>query len=247
MALVLPNPVQELEAAPADSWIYRQRSDSTVEAFMRRSIVNRWFQILALLCFGPISGIEAFPALETQQPKGPEVWRPGDGKWPDWLEVTSKRLEKAKNANQSGPEIEFIHSRASELLERAKSSRENYFRFDRFIAAANAMLEASDRILWSRKLERVPQEQDYWGAGLFLPGCYFRVRQAEFFASLIGEKNTEQYVTWSKSFYQQARGAYDAREYQRAKLLADASYSIVFALECIAQATVEMPDTPIIK
>ena len=214
---------------------------------MRRPIVNRWFQILALLCIGAISGIEAFPAPEAQQPKGPEVWRPGEGKWPDWLEVTNKRLEKAKSANQSGPEIEFIHSRASELLERAKSSRENYFRFDRFIAATNAMLEASDRIVWSRKIERIPQEQDYWGAGLFLPGCYFRVRQAEFFASLIGEKNTEQYVTWSKSFYQQARGDYDAREYQRSRLLADASSFIVFALESIAQATVQMPDSPLIK
>lgn len=214
---------------------------------MRRPIVNRWFWILTLLCVGSIPGTEAYTAPEAQQPKGPEVWRPGEGKWPDWLEVTGKRLDKAKNANQSGPEIEFIHSRASELLERAKSSRDNYFQFDRFIAATNAMLEASDRIVWSRKIERAPQEQDYWGAGLFLPGCYFRVRQAEFFASLIGEKNTEQYVTWSKSFYQQARGAYDAREYQRAKLLADASFSIVFALECIAQATVQMPDTPIIK
>lgn len=244
---MLPKPVQELEATFADSWICPQHSDSTVEAFMRRPIVNRWFWILTLLCVGSIPGTEAYTAPEAQQPKGPEVWRPGEGKWPDWLEVTGKRLDKAKNANQSGPEIEFIHSRASELLERAKSSRDNYFQFDRFIAATNAMLEASDRIVWSRKIERAPQEQDYWGAGLFLPGCYFRVRQAEFFASLIGEKNTEQYVTWSKSFYQQARGAYDAREYQRAKLLADASFSIVFALECIAQATVQMPDTPIIK
>ena len=109
------------------------------------------------------------------------------------------------------------------------------------------MLEASDRILWLRKLDRAPQEQDYWGSGITLPGCYFRVRQAEFFASMIGEKIFDQYVTWSKSFYQQARGAYDAREYQRARLLADAASFVVFALECVAQATVQMPDTPIIK
>jgi hypothetical protein len=109
------------------------------------------------------------------------------------------------------------------------------------------MLEANDRIVWSRKVERTPQEQDYWGAGLFLPGCYFRVRQADFFASMIGEKNMDQYVIWSKSLYQQARGALDAREFQRARLLGDASSFIVFALESIAQATVQMPDTPIIK
>jgi hypothetical protein len=214
---------------------------------MRRLILNRWFRILVMLCFGAVSGIEILLAAEPQQPKGPEVWRPGERKWPDWLEETTKRLEKAKNANSSGPEMEFIHSRASELLERAKASRDNYFRFERFIAATNAMLEASDRIVWSRKIEHAPQEQDFWGAGLFLPGCYFRVRQADFFASLIGEKNMEQYVTWAKSFYQQARGALDAREYQKARLLADASWFMVWALECIAQATVQMPDTPIIK
>ncbi len=140
-----------------------------------------------------------------------------------------------------------MYSRAAELLEKARSSRDNYFRFERFIAATNSLLEASDRILWARKIDHAPQEQDYWGAGLFLPGCYFRVRQADFFASLIGEKTMEQYVTWTKTFYQQARGAFDAREYQRSRLLADASSFMVLALECIAQATVQMPDTPIIK
>lgn len=200
-----------------------------------------------LLYFGALSGGEILHAVEPQQAKVPEIWRPGERKWPDWLEETAKRLEKAKNANAPGAEIEFLHSRASELLERAKASRDNYFRFDRFIAATNAILEASDRIVWSRKIEHAPQEQDFWGAGLFLPGCYFRVRQADFFASLIEEKNAEQYVTWTKSFYQQARGAFDAREYQRSKLLADASWFVVLAMECIAQATVQMPDTSIIK
>jgi hypothetical protein len=214
---------------------------------MRKLIQKRWFRIFALFCFGAVSGSAILLGAEPQQPKGPEIWRPGDRKWPDWLEETAKRLEKAKSANPSGPEMEFMHSRASELLEKAKASRDNYFRFERYIAATNAMLEASDRIVWSRKIDHTPQEQDYWGAGLFLPGCYFRVRQADFFASLIGEKNMEQYVTWAKTFYQQARGAFDAREYQRSRLLADASWFLVWALECIAQATVQMPDTPIIK
>jgi hypothetical protein len=75
----------------------------------------------------------------------------------------------------------------------------------------------------------------------------FPARQAEFFASLINEKGMDQYVTWSKSLYQQARGALDAREYQRARLLGDASSFIVFALESIAQAMVQMPDSSAIK
>jgi hypothetical protein len=211
---------------------------------MLEFILNRLILAPLLLCAVAASSNQAaqFPPMPV--PKGPETWQPGDRKWPDWLEETTKRLEKSKNISQPGPEIEFLNARATELLERAMGSRDNFFRFGRFIAAANAVLEASDRMLWLRKVERMPQQQDYWGAGFILPGCYFRVRQAEFFASLTNEKNAEQYVTWSKSFYQQARVAYDAHEYQRSRLYGDASYSIVFALECIAQATVQVPETP---
>ncbi|HTY61823.1 MAG TPA: hypothetical protein VMG30_06160 [Acidobacteriota bacterium] len=203
---------------------------------LRRVMAGVMIFILAV----PI--VFAVQSPPIQPPKGPDIWQPGDRKWPDWLEETAKRLEKSKAVSQQGSELEFLNARAAELLERAKSSRDNYFRFGRYIAAANAMLEASDRIVWLRKVERTPQEQDFWGAGFMLPGCYFRVRQAEFFASLSGEKNGEQYVNWSKSFYQQARVALDAREYQRSRLYADASSFIVFALECIAQAVVQVPD-----
>jgi hypothetical protein len=222
-------------------------SDSVNEAPMPGLNLKNWIRILVLISSWIVFSAGTCSAYAFQEPKVPNGWHSGDRKWPDWIEETTKRLEKTKSISQPGPEIEFLYSRASELLERAKSSRDNYPRFERFIAATNAMLEASDRINWSRKIEHTPQEQDYWGAGPFLSFCYFRVRQADFFASLIGEKDTEQYVTWSKAFYQQARGAFDTREYQRARLLADASSFIVFALECIAQATVQMPDTPIIK
>ena len=209
--------------------------------------LKRWILTSILICIGAAPVARAFQFSSIPAPKGPDIWQPGDRKWPDWLDETTKRLEKAKSISQPGPEIEFLIARAADLLERAKSSRENFFRFGRLIAAANAMLEASDRMVWLRKVEKTPQEQDFWGAGFMLPGCYFRVRQAEFFASLGGEKNVEQYVTWSKSFYQQARVAFDAHEYQRAMLLGEASSLIVFALECIAQANVQMPDAPNIK
>jgi hypothetical protein len=205
-------------------------------------VLQRWILTCILILGCAMPSVFAFQFSPSPQSKAPETWQPGDRKWPDWLEETAKRLEKSKNISQPGPEIEFLNARASEMLERAKSSRDNFFRFGRFIAAANAILEASDRMIWLRKVERTPQERDFWGAGFALPGFYFRVRQAEFFASLSGEKNAEQYVTWSKSFYQQARVAFDAHEYQRARLYGDASSFIVFALECIAQATVQMPD-----
>jgi len=172
-------------------------------------------------------------------------WKDGDKKWPgpDWLEATAKRLEQTKNISQPGQEIEFLVSRTSDLMDRAKQSRENDFRFGRLINAANALLNACDGILWARKTEKTPQESDFWGlAGMSLKGCYFRIRQADFFAPLSHEKNSEQYVTLARTLYQQARGAYDAREFTRAKSLADASGSIVFALESIAQANAPAPE-----
>ena len=141
---------------------------------MLELILKRWILTSMLICIGTAPVARAFQFPTSPAPKAPDIWQPGDRKWPDWLEETTKRLEKSKSISQPGPEIEFLHARASELLERAKSSRENYFRFDRFIAAANAMLEASDRIVWLRKIERIPQEQDYLGSRSFFAGLLFQ-------------------------------------------------------------------------
>jgi hypothetical protein len=218
--------------------------DRVRKRIMHRHIV---IYILAGLLIVPVaSAFQTAPA--GAPPKGPPQWPPqGDFKWPDWAEEATKRIEKSKALGQTGPEAEFLQSTAAELLERAKASRENFPRFERFISATNALLEANDRIVWLRKVDRGTQPKDYWGAGFMLPGWYFRVRQAEFFASLSSEKNLNAYVTWAKSLYQQSRSAYDAHEYQRARLLGDASSFIVFALECIAQATVQMPEAPVTK
>jgi hypothetical protein len=213
---------------------------------MQILIFQRLRRVVVLFLLGTALGILASPNSYCQQPKVPYAWQPGYKKWPDWLEETAKRLEKSKSMGQPTPEIEFLQARASELLERAKLSRENFFRFSRYIAATNALLEAGDKLFWLRKIERLPQEQDYWDAGPVLQFCHFRVKQADFFAPRSGEKNADQYVTWSRSLYQQARSANDAREYQRARLLGDAASFIVLSLEFIVQA-VFMPDAPIPK
>jgi len=238
-----------------------------------RWIRQNWILLLAFAVLGIRPGICQTPGPENPHPKGPPPgwqdggknfpgrggwpeggkkwpdrggWKDGDKKWPvpDWMEATTKRLEQAKSISQPGPEMEFLLSRASDLVDRAKQVRDNHFRFDRLINAANALLNACDGIVWSRKMERTPQESDFWNlAGMSLKGCFFRVRQADFFAPLSHEKNADQYVTMARTLYQQARGAYDAKEYQRAKVLADASGSIVFALESIAQAAAPTPES----
>ncbi len=217
---------------------------SGIEAPMLRLIPKRWILASALAAgLAAVAGI-SFPLHAYYQgPKGPDGW---EKRWPgpEWLDATAKRLDDARNTSQPGQDIEFLYSRAADLLERARMVRDNPFRSDRFLGATNALLDAGDRILWSRRMERGPQEQDYWDAGFVLQACYFRIRQAGFFAPMGGEKNAEQYVMLSRSLYQQARGAYDAREFQRARLLGDASSFIVFALERIAQAAAPIPEHP---
>ena len=200
-----------------------------------------WFHGLALSVLAPT-------CLHAQQSKMPEPWQ-GAGKlpWPkmDWLEGTSKRLEKAKALSQQSSEMETLITRAADLLEQARQAREDQFRSGRYLAAANALMDSIDRIYWSRKVDHTPQEQDFWGAGFVLQGCYFRVRQVDYFASQSGVRNADPYITLSRSLYQQGRSAYDAKEFQRARLMGEASSFIVFALECIAQAA--MPDPHIYK
>jgi hypothetical protein len=209
---------------------------------MRKCILTTVLGILAI-ALGFLVPIDSY----GQQPKIPDAWQFGAKGWPklDWLEATTKRLEKAKAITQSGTEFETLSARASDLLEQAKQAKDNQFRFGRLIGAINSLLDAGDRILWARKAERITQEKDFWGAGFVLQGCYFRIRQADYFADLSGEKNSDKYVTLSRSLYQQARSAYDAREYQRARLLAEASSFIVFSLECMAQSNI--PDPHIYK
>jgi len=209
---------------------------------MRRLILRRWILASVLAAgFAAVPGISVPSPAYYQRSKGSDGW---EKRWPgpEWLDATAKRLDDARSTSQPGQDIEFLYSRAADLLERARTVRDNPFRSGRFLGATNALLDAGDRMLWSRKIDRGPQEQDYWDAGFVLQGCYFRIRQAGFFAPMSGEKNAEQFVTLSRSLYQQARGAYDSREFQRARLLGDASSFIVFALERIAQAVAPIPE-----
>jgi hypothetical protein len=243
-----------------------------------KGILPKWIRTLALIILGALPpSISAMTRSEDQHPKGaqgtwqngekkmppPGDWHEGGPKWQGWggwqgdkkwptpselLDWTAKRLEQMKSSNQTGSEIKWLQSKTSDLLERSKSAKENPFRFDRLINAANALLNTGDSISQARKMDKIPQEKDFWGfVGMAIQGCYFRVQQADSFAKFSGEKNSEQYVTLARTLYQQSRGAYDARDYLKAKLLADASGSIVFALESITQAAWTPPETHIPK
>ena len=227
-----------------------------MRALMLRSIVHAYLLISVLAGAGLSLGAAVQPASASQQPKDSDAWQgwPGPDGWPklpgpEWLDSTlnesAKKLETVKAIKQPGADIQSLQSKASDLLEKSKQARDNFFRCARLMSAANALMDAAYGIFQSRKADRAPF--DFWSVGMVLQGYYYRIQQAHSFAQMSGEKNSDQYETLARTLYQQARGAYDAREYQRSRYLADAAASIVFALESIAQASAPPPTHPNFK
>ena len=189
------------------------------------------------------------PKLGTQpKPGAPPRSGTTQRTWPthptDWLSVSQKRLDALRitaASNAGDGDVKKLLERAADLMEQAKASKDYQFQYGRRLLAAGAVMDATDRILMAMKIDRAPEESDIRRAGFVLQECYFRVRQADYFAGISGDKKSSQYVSLATRLYQQGRSAYDAKEYSRARLLGDASTSVVFALECMAQASTPDP------
>jgi hypothetical protein len=164
----------------------------------------------------------------------------------DRIDFLAKTLGWQSSQPDATVEMLFLHARASEMLERAKQARGNNFQFDSLVGATLNLLRAAEYVSLARKSNQM-DDDDKRGAAMLLQKCYFRVQQADFFAGLSAEKESKGYLTYSRSLYQQARSAYDARQYDRAQLFGDAASMIVTALENIAHSTLRIPDPPVIK
>ena len=222
---------------------------SVIKQYMRRHLL-----IVFVIC-GILSGILFCGSLYAQtaskpQPK-PPVPRPEAKKpWPspqDWLSSAQKRLETLNGITTpeaGNADFKKLLEHATELINQAKSSKDNQFQHRRRMLAADAMMDAADRVMITLKAKPSSDENDFRRADFILQGCYFKVRQASYFAGISGDKKTDQYVKLASKLYQQGRSAYDAKEYGKARLLGEASTSVVFALECIAQASAPSPPSP---
>jgi hypothetical protein len=215
---------------------------------------KRFLQTIAI--YGTFAGILFCAGLYAQVPPKPSPKPPASRqeakksrpKQQDWLILAQKHLESLNGiTTQAAENADFknLLELAADLTDQAKSSKDNQFQYGRRLLAANAMLDAADRVLLAMKSEKNPGENDSRIAGLVLQRCYFRVRQTGYFAGISGDKKSGQYVKLANSLYQQGRSAYDAKEYGKARLLGDASNYIVFALERMAQAAT--PDPHIYK
>ena len=212
------------------------------------------FKGVLVIC-GIISGILFCESLyaQTPSPKPPKPSKPpvqrqeAKKTWPkqqDRLAGAEKRLEALNGITQpeaGNADFKKLLEYATELIDQANSSKDNQFQHRRRLLAAGAMMDAADRVLLTLKPGRNSDENDLRRSGFVLQGCYFRVRQANYFAGISGDKKSDQYVKFASSLYQQGRSAYDAKEYGKARLLGEASTSVVFALECMAQAATPDP------
>jgi hypothetical protein len=203
-----------------------------------------------LLLAGAVAS--AYPQRGQRGGWDPRGQRPPDarglseGDKQERLDFLAKMLARNQNTSEPGADAIFLNTRAADLLERAKQARTNNFQFESLTGAIFNLLRASERISTALKAGQM-DDNDKRDAALYLQKCYFRIQQADYFAGLSGEKESKQYVTRTRSLYQQARSAYDAHQYDRAQMLGDASSMIVTALENMAHASLNIPDPPVIK
>jgi hypothetical protein len=162
------------------------------------------------------------------------------------LQELARKLER-RTARSAAAEVNrFLHEQSAALIERAKEAQGSRYRFDRLSRAADDLLEASQRVFDSRERDK-DDDEDQRDAARRLERTYFRVQQADYFARLSGHKDGAAFITHARALYQQARSAYDQRDYPKAHKLADAAGKIVGALERLAQAEVRVPDPPRLK
>jgi hypothetical protein len=166
------------------------------------------------------------------------------------LSKISGLLERLSLQPALTPENRFLHDSVARLLDRSRSAAAGSYLFDRLESAMDDLLEASEQILESSDAERGRREdrEDASEArqrtARELERSYFRILQGDYFASQSRESNGPEYVQVSRRIYQQARAAYDAGDYRRARTLAEAARSVIEGLESLAQAAVPIPEPP---
>ena len=198
---------------------------------MNRSIVTA---VVALALLG--SGVAPEHALRADSKRERQREK---------IEDLSEKLERRLKVRNPSKENVFLHEHAAGLLVRLKQSGEDSYRFDRLARAADALLEASERIFEAREKDRDDDDDDdRRETALALQRDYFRLQQADYFARQSGEKDAKQYVKRARAVYQQARRAFDAQTYEKAETLGDAASYIVRALENLAQAAIRVPEPP---
>jgi hypothetical protein len=163
------------------------------------------------------------------------------------LNELSSRLNRLASDPGLAEEQRFLHERVEELIVRAREAEAGSYLFGRLEEAMDDLLDASDELSDARR-DRPDDEDDQQQAqqrtARDLEQTYFRVRQGEYFAGQGGDPHGKNYVQTAQRLYQQARAAYDVKQYRRARELANAARDVISCLENLAQAAVRIPEPP---
>jgi hypothetical protein len=163
------------------------------------------------------------------------------------LNELSQRLNRLASDNELSGEQRFLHDRIGELMKRGRETPGDSYVFGRLEEAIDDLLDASDELRDARRASN--SDDDNRGrtrerTARDLEQTYFRVQQGAYFARQSRDSHASDYVRTAQRVYQQARAAYDAKEYRRSRHLADAAREVIGGLENLAQAAVRIPEPP---
>jgi hypothetical protein len=189
-------------------------------------------------------GLMIVPALGADRKK-----RSAEEKKLEELDDLTRRLNRLAADAGLVDEQRFLHDRIGELLQAARETPGDSYLFGRLDAAIDDLLDASDELRDARRPRNNDdddgdKDKDRERTAHELEQTYFRVTQGEYFARQSRDAHGNDYVRTAQRLYQQARAAYDAREYGRARHLADAAQEVIEGLENLAQAAVRIPEPP---
>ena len=195
--------------------------------------------VLAALC-----GLLIVPALGADRKK-----RSAEEKKLEELDDLTRRLNRQAADAGLVDEQRFLHDRIGELLQTAREAPGDSYLFGRLDDAIDDLLDASDELRDARRPrdnddDDGDEDKDRERTARELEQTYFRVTQGDYFARQSRDAHGNDFVRTAQRLYQQARAAYDAREYRRARHLADAAQEVIEGLENLAQAAVRIPEPP---
>ncbi len=158
------------------------------------------------------------------------------------LQKVRRHLDEVKPRDADCEELLAI---ARRTLDRAgqKAQTKDFVGADRLISAADAFLHASEHPIHLVEGPKgpVPQPGDIAD---HLQRVYFRLQQADYFAAASGETDAKAMPALARTFYEQARKAYDSGSWFAADESTKSVDDIVRGLENLAQASVPEPPRP---
>jgi hypothetical protein len=158
------------------------------------------------------------------------------------LQKVRSNLDEVKSRDADSEKLLSIARRSLDRADQ-KTQTKDFVGADRLISAADAFLHASEHPIHLVQGPKgpVPQPGDIAD---HLQRVYFRLQQADYFATASRETDAKALPALARKFYEQARKAYDSGSWFGADEYAKSADDTVRGLENLAQASVPEPPRP---